>query len=632
METIPFGHWPSPITPESMAAAEVLLDEVRVDGVDTYWLEGRPWEGGRNVLVRHTGSTGETADVVGPGWNVRSRVHEYGGGAYAVFAGTVVLVNFGDNRLYRVDRGGSPQPLTPADDGVRFGGLALVGSHVYAVREDHRGAGEPVNDLVRVDLHPTSPDDSFGEVVWSGTDFVSAPALSPDGRAVAVVTWDHPAMPWDSTLLRRADLGADGLPGDWRVVDGGEGVSVGQPTFGPDGRLWFVSDRSGWWNVQVDGDDGPRAAHALEADTAGAQWLLGMRDLAPLDDGRVVFRYWVDGLPRVAVLDATTGEHRDLPLPGGSFDHLVADGGEIAVRLGEMVGPPVVVRGPLDGPMRRLRAASDTSLPRGLTSSPEAWTWANSAGLEVHGLLLRPAHPDVQGPADALPPLVVMAHGGPTAKVEPCFKTGEQFWTSRGFAVLQVNYGGSTGWGRAYRKRLRGQWGVVDIDDCVTGALSLADAGIVERSAIFVRGGSAGGYVVLRAMTTSAAFAGGTSLFGVADIAALAADTHKFESRYCDGLVAPWPEGEQIYRERSPLHHVADLRGELLLLQGEDDHVVPLAQAQVMAAAMRDAGKEVDLVVYPGEGHGFRGRDAIVDAWSRELAFYQRLLERSCRT
>jgi len=378
--------------------------------------------------------------------------------------------------------------------------------------------------------------------------------------------------------------------------------------------------------VHRDTGGGAVAVHSVAADHASPAWTLGVVDLAVLDTDRALVRWWGDAGPALGVLDARTGATTPLEVDGVSFDGLQAAGGEVAFRRGLLDRLPEVVRGPLGGDLRVLATSGEQVLGVDDVSPVTPWTWTSSAGQTVHGFLHPPRLGGVTGLHGALPPLVVEVHGGPTSRTEAAFATARHFWTTRGFAVLDVNYSGSTGHGRAYRDRLLAQWGEVDIDDCVTGALSLAGAGLVDRDRLAIRGGSAGGYAVLRAMTTSDAFAAGTSLFGVADLAALAAHTHKFESRYCDRLVAPWPEGEAVYRDRSPVHHADRLHGELLLLQGEEDRVVPLAQAEAMAAAMRAAGRDVELVVYPGEGHGFRRATSIVDALTRELAFYQRVL------
>lgn len=629
------GTWPSPITPSTLTAAQARLDEVTTDEGDTYWLEGRPWEGGRSALVRHDGRTGHVHDVLADPWSVRSRVHEYGGGAYAVSSGTVVLSHVADDRLRRLDPGtDEPVAITPEGD-VRFGGLVLHGDHVYAVREDHRGEGsEPVNELVRLDLYPSQDSggtggDGFGTVLATGTDFVSRPALSPDGTRIAWVSWNHPDMPWDTTLLHEAPVetlleGAAG-PTD-HVVAGGPGVSAVQPTYDPSGRLWFLSDQSNWWNPWIVEGDSARQVLDVAADLATPQWVLGMRDLAFLADGRLVLRSPDPHGGALTLLDPDTGELSVIDLEASHTELITTDGDEIALKRGLVDRLPEVIRVRPDGSTTVLATSSPDQIDPDFVSRAEEVSWTNGAGLTAYGNFYAPTNAEVEGPSDELPPLLVFVHGGPTSQALPSYQSGVQFWTTRGFAVLDVNHGGSTGHGREYRERLRGQWGVVDIDDCVTGAAAMAAAGRVDGDRMAIRGGSAGGYTTLRALTASDVFAAGTSLFGISDLRALLADDHKFESRYTIGLVGPWPEAEDVYVDRSPISHIDRLHGELLLLQGEDDKVVPLAQAQLMADAMRAAGKDVDLVVYPGEGHGFRQAATIEDALTRELEFYQRVL------
>ena len=625
MQRASYGTWSSPVTPESLTDGQARIDEVRVDGPDTWWLESRPWEGGRSALVRHDGHTDQRHDVLPEPWNVRSRVHEYGGGAYAVGEGLLVFSDFATGRLFRVSTHErstpyEPTPITP-ELAIRFGGLVLHDRHVYAVREDHRDGGEPRNELVRLDVD--GPNDDGGLVLATGSDFVSRPALSPDGTEIAWVAWDHPNMPWDSTRLMVADLTHDGTEGE-REVAGGEGVSVAQPAFSRDGTLWFVSDESGYWNLHRRDGTTTRAVHALAADIAQPQWVLGMVDFALRPDGTVLVRHWQGETARLGVLDPATGVLSDVEDEGTMFEHLQSLGSEVAYRRLLPDRLPEVVRGSLDSGRRVIGRSSPSVPDPDYVSLPEERTWTNSAGEEVHGLLYRPRNPRFSAPSGELPPLLVHVHGGPTSRAEAAYASMTQFWTTRGFAVLDVNHGGSTGYGRAYRERLRGQWGVVDIDDCVCGAAALAAAGIVDGDRLAIHGGSAGGYTVLRALTTSEVFTAGTSYFGISDLRGLLVDDHKFESRYTIGLVAPWPQDEAVYLERSPFTHIDSLHGELLLLQGADDLVVPVSQAQQMADAMRAAGKDVELVVYEGEGHGFRRAETIVDSLERELAHYQR--------
>lgn len=636
MERASYGTWTSPITPESMTAGQARLEELQLDGPHTWWLESRPWEGGRSALVRHDGHTGQTRTVLPEPWNVRSRVHEYGGGAYAVGEDVVVFSDFATNRLFRLatreeTEAREPTPITP-DLAVRYGGLVVHGRHVYAVREDHRrasgpvntadpGTTEPVNELVRLDLD--GPNEDAGLVLATGSDFVSRPALAPDGTRIAWIEWDHPNMPWDSTRLMLADLRHDGVE-RVRQVAGGEGVSVVQPQFARDGSLYVLSDESGFWLLNRHDGATTRAVHAADADFAMPQWMLGQSEYALRDDDTALVRWYADGAGVLGLLDLRSGDLAELPVEGTMFDLLRADGEQVAYRRLLADRLPEIVRGPARGePVVIARSSGDDPDPA-LVSPPEPRTWRNSGGQEVHGILYRPRNPAVVAPERELPPLLVRVHGGPTSKAEPAYQSAIHFWTSRGFAVLDVNHGGSTGYGRAYRERLRGQWGVVDIDDTVTGAAALAQAGVVDGARMAITGGSAGGYSVLRALTTGDVFAAGASYFGISDLSGLLSDDHKFESRYTIGLVAPWPEGKDVYADRSPANHVDSLHGEVLLLQGADDLVVPVSQARGMAEAMAAAGKEVELVVYEGEGHGFRKAATLIDSLQREVAHYRR--------
>lgn len=426
---------------------------MRADGADTYWLESRPWEGGRVALVRHVGETDVVEDVVSEGVNVRSRVHEYGGGAYAVRSGTVVVTTMPDLRVQVVGAGGSLRAITP-EGGFRYGGLVLGDGFVLAVREDHSGEGEPVNTLVRLDLDGDNADG--GRVLWEGSDFVSRPALSADGSQVAAVTWNHPNMPWDTTTLRSASFSEGDGPLDWTVVADDDDVSVGQPQFDADGAIWFVSDESGWWNLKRHTPTGVARVHHTDADLMQSQWVLGMSDFAFLGDGRVLVRWWAEGVGHLGLLDPSTGDVTDVGIDAVQFDQLQAVGDEIAVRCGTLTELPAIVRGPVDGPFRTLRRSRDEGLGPAYASTAQPWTWTNSGGDEVHGVFLPPTHPEATGPEGELPPLLVFVHGGPTGRTEAGLQLARAFWTTRGFAVLDVNYSGSTGHGRAYRDRLLG--------------------------------------------------------------------------------------------------------------------------------------------------------------------------------
>lgn len=626
-----------------MYAASVALDAPRVDGADTYWLEGRAEEGGRTVLVRLS-ADGTREDLTPAPWNVRSRVHEYGGGAYAVSAGQVVFTEFTTGQVVRLDADGA-HPITPDAGGaaVRFGGLTLDPARrvVYAVREDHRGGGEPVNLLVRLDLDGANAD--FGTPVLGrsepASDFVSAPVLSPRGGHLAWVAWDHPDMPWDSSVLLVADLDAAGLAEGTRhhtAVAGGPGESVEEPTWLSEDRLLFVGDRTGFGNLSTvdltpDGATSPTVVAPQEIEFGCPRWTLDTRVLARTGAGTVVARCSVDGFGRLAAWDPATGQTRLVDLAVSDVTEVVGGGAgtsddTVVARCRFVDGPAALVRIDVaDGSLEVLRSSSDGAIDPAYVSRPEPVNWTSEDGATAHGFYYPPTHPDAVAPAGELPPLIVKTHGGPTAAAVPGYAPGILYWTSRGIGVLDVNYGGSTGYGRAYRQRLAGRWGIVDVADAASGALALAEAGRVDRARMAITGGSAGGYTTLAALTFRDVFAAGASHYGISDLAALAAETHKFESRYCTGLVGPWPEARATYEERSPIHHTDRLSCPIILLQGDQDRVVPPNQAELMAQALRDKGLPVALLIFEGEGHGFRSLDSLVRAREAEAAFYGRV-------
>ncbi len=647
--TTPHGSWPSPISAAATYAQSTGLGAARVDGPDVYWLESRSAEGGRSALVRRTADGGIT-DVAPAPFSARSRVHEYGGGAYAVSAGTVVLVDFGTQQVFRVETAtdaatamSQPVPITPATEGaaVRFGGLCLDPARraVYAVREDHRPTDtglvtEPVNTLVRLDLD--GPNDDHGVVVVEGPDFVSAPSLSPDGRHLAWVQWDHPRMPWDGTELRVARLDAHGDPArDLHTAGlaGGHTEAIEEPVWLDTDRLVCVSDRTGWGNLYTlslaDPARGLAPILPMDRDFGGPRWMLDLRTMAPTGDGRLVATWSEDGFGVLGVLDPGTGDVTRLNTDATSHGDVVIQQGPDH-RSPQVLSistfadrPAALTRTPLDGgPVQTLRASSSTEVGRGFVSRPEPVSWSTPDGATAYGFFYPPTHPSADPPAGELAPLIVQSHGGPTGATVPAFSLSRLYWTSRGVAVLDVNYGGSTGYGRAYRERLHDRWGIVDVGDCVSGARHLAAAGRVDGDRMAITGGSAGGYTTLAALTFDDTFTAGASHFGVSDLAALAEQTHKFESRYLDGLVGPWPQARAVYEQRSPIHHVQRLSCPIILFQGATDKVVPPNQAQLMADAARAKGLPVAHLLFEGEGHGFRQLENLVRAREAETSFY----------
>ena len=616
--TAPFGTWRSPMTAESLAEGSLRLTEVGLDGGDIYWLEGRP--SGATVLTRWR--HGSVDDVTPEGFDVRSRVHEYGGGAYAVRDGLVVFVNFADQRVYRLDPGASePQPLT-IEAARRYGSLHLDPSRrvVYAVQEDHRGGGEPVNTLVRIPL------DGTGEpvTVVEGPDFVAQPQVSPDGGRLAWVQWDHPSMPWDSTRLCVASLDEAGDVIGVDTVAGGPTEAVGEARWSPDGRLFWLSDRSGFTNLYAEGPDaGDTCILASDHDFGLPAWSLGTRSYGFTAGGEVVCSWLVDGFGRLGTVSPADGSVRNIETGATAYQSVAVDGDRVACVAGFADRSLAVIEVSLrEDTTATVRGASTGSLEAEWASRAEPVTWQNSNGQEVHGFFYPPVNPQFVGCAGELPPLLVVSHGGPTSMSFPVLTQSHQFWTTRGFAVLDVNYSGSSGYGRDYRERLKGSWGVADVDDCASGALAMADQGRADRARLAIRGGSAGGFTTLAALTFTDVFAAGASHYGISDLTTLARDTHKFESRYCDGLVGPYPEAADIYAERSPINHIDRLSSPMILLQGTEDKVVPPSQAEAMADALQAKGIPVTLRLFEGEGHGFRKAENISAALNAEVDFY----------
>jgi len=599
----------------------VGLAEVVTDGRDVYWLESRPGEGGRNAIVFQR-PDGRTEEVTPQPFNARTRVHEYGGGGFTVGEGTVYFSNFADQRIYRRAPGGEPVPLTP-ETGRRYADMVVDQDRrrLIAVREDHAGH-EPANEIVGIDL-------ASGEerMLVSGNEFYSSPRLSPDGRRLVWLTWDHPNMPWDGTELMACDLGADGLPGNVARVAGGQDESIFQPEYSPGGTLHFVSDRTGWWNLYRCRERRVEPLCEREAEFGLPQWIFGMSTYAFVSPGRIVCSYTERGSSHLAILDTETRELEPLETPYSSIAYVRADdAGSVIFRGSSPTESACLVRlDPSTGHSEVLRRSGDLEIDPGYLSVPEPVEFPTENGQTAHAFFYPPKNRDYVAPDGELPPLLVMSHGGPTAATTTALDPGIQYWTSRGIAVLDVNYGGSTGYGREYRRRLEGAWGVVDVDDCANGANYLAERGLVDGERLMITGGSAGGYTTLCALAFKDTFAAGASHFGVSDVEALAKETHKFESRYLDGLIGPYPGRADLYLERSPIHATEQLSCPVIFFQGLEDEVVPPNQAETMFEALRTKGLPVSYVPFEGEQHGFRRAENIKRALDGELYFYSRV-------
>ena len=553
---------------------------------------------------------------------MRSRVHEYGGGAYASSGNLVWFSNFADGRVYALSDTDAPAPLT-AEGPSRFADLTVDPRRrrLLAVRETHAGGAPPVNELVAI-----SVDDGSVRVLASGHDFYAAPAPSPDGRQLAWLAWDQPDMPWDAAALWLSELDRNGHPRSPARIAGGSGCAAFQPTWAPDGNLWCVLDPDGWWNLHRWNDGELRCMHRAESEFGKPLWQLGTTTYGFDGSGGVVCTWRSGGAWRLGRLDPH-GAMTEVPSPWTSIESLVVDGSIAAFIGGAPDRSAAVVSVDLEtGAMSVHRTSSALSIDEGMLSRPVAIGYPTGDGTETaHGYYYSPRNASCRAPAGELPPLLVMSHGGPTGATSDTLNPATQFWTSRGFAVLDVDYRGSTGYGRAYRERLYGEWGVVDVQDCVAGALHLAETGRADGERLAIRGGSAGGYTTLSALTFHDAFRAGASYYGISDLEVLAGDTHKFEARYLDRLVGDWPADRELYRARSPIHHASCLRCPIIFFQGLDDRVVPPNQAELMVDALDARGLPVACLMFEGEGHGFRHADTMRRCLEAELLFYARV-------
>jgi len=616
----PFGAWISPVSVELMTAATVGLGSIAVDGRSLYWLEARPAEAGRTVLCRRE-IDGRIDELTPAPVNVGSRVHEYGGGAYAVADGVIVYSERKEGGVWLIE-GAAPPRQIPTPEGCRYADFEfdLPRRRVLAVREDHRARppADPKASIVALPLDPSGSE----SILVEGPDFLSSPRLSPNGERLAWIAWDHPDMPWDGTRLYVAELGPDGGLGPPRLIAGETPEAIVQPAWSPDASLHFCSDRTGWWNLYAlrHGDVAPLAP--IEAEIGGPHWVFRQRFYDFLPDGRVIVAIVRGGIRTAALIaegkidPLDLGQIQECPQPLGD--------GLAYISAPPTAPPAVVLTETVAGEAPRVvRAAAPAVLSPEAISLGRAIEFTSRGGV-AHAFWYPPKNAEFKGPAGALPPLIVLSHGGPTSMTTNHFNLNVQWWTSRGFGVVDVNYGGSTGFGRPYRRLLDRQWGVVDVEDCSAAAKYLVERGLVDGARLAIRGGSAGGFTTLAALTSSTLFRAGASLYGVADLVLLAKDTHKFESRYLDRLIGPLPERQALYVERSPIHHIDRLSCPVIFFQGEDDKTVPPNQAETMVAAMKARRLPVAYYLFEGEGHGFRKAETLRRVLELELDFYGR--------
>ena len=623
-----FGSWKSPITSALLTSAGIGFSELHFSNGDLYWLESRPEEAGRVVVVRCP-LHGSPSDAIPQPFNARTRVHEYGGGAYLIDNDTIFFSNFKDQRLYRQDPTGTPVPITPeppSPASLRYadGRVTPDGKTVICVRERHEQGREAINEIVAM------PADGSAQpkVILSGYDFYSFPRISPDGKKLAWTCWRYPQMPWDGTELWLGDLKPDGSVSDLQHIAGSSAESIFQPEWAPDGSLYFISDRTGWWNLYVQRAGTIVPVFETSAEVGVPQWVFGYTRYVFLSSGRVACIVNEYGFEHVMLLDLQSQQPpRKLPIPYSAFASIRSDGRDTLLFAAASPSKALEVA-TFDlrtDTLQVLKGSLQVNIDETYFSQPQPIEFSTSNGLTAFALFYPPKNRDFAGTAGERPPLLVISHGGPTSATTPALRLSVQYWTSRGFAIVDVNYGGSTGYGREYRGRLKGNWGIVDVEDCINAARYLENRGDVDGQRMAIRGGSAGGYTTLCALVFHNVFAAGASYYGVADLEALAHDTHKFESRYEQSLIGPYPEATDLYKKRSPVHFAEHLSCPVILLQGLEDKVVPPSQAEVMIAALRAKNLPFAYVTFPTEAHGFREAANIQRSIEAELYFYSRI-------
>lgn len=619
MPRLPFGAFPSPLSPELVAASGLRLSFPGVFARARHWIEGRPSHGGKSVLVRDDGHT--RVDLTPPDFDVRTKVHEYGGRPYAVSQrGEVVVSSGADGNLYLVE-GGVPRALT-ATTQHRFAEMSFdePRRRLIAVAEIARGGAHPDAEIVAVDL-------ATGRVstLLHGRDFYASPSLSPDGTRLTYLAWDHPHMPWDAAEAWLVELGADGRCGTPRRVAGGEGGAAYQPTFAPDGVLHVSVEVDDRFRLHRLGEAGLERLPAAEVDVFQPLWLLGTEAYG-FAGRRIVAAGLADGLSRLLVLEPGAAAPSVLDDTLGHVGQVAVHGDEVLVIRGWAGRDATLLSYDLATGARTVLVAPPAALDPEEIRAPEAVRFPTTHGEVAHGFFYAPHLRGFEGPVGERPPLLVTVHGGPTGCAAPTPNLAIQLWTTRGFAVLDVNYRGSTGFGRAYRERLRGQWGVLDVEDCVEGAAAMAREGRVDPARLAIRGGSAGGYTVLRALSLSEVFRAGACHYGISDIEALTRDTHKFESHYDRFLIGPYPERRDLFVERSPIWAPERIRAPVAFFQGTEDKAVPPAQTKALHEALQARGLPSELHLYEGEGHGFRRPETVRHAVEAEVAFHRRVL------
>ena len=623
----PYGSWKSPITADLLASTYVALDELRVDADDVYWSELRPADKGRNVIVQRK-PDGTLTDITPPGFSARTRAHEYGGGCYIVQNGTVYFSNYTDQRLYRQDPGSDPRPLTPPVD-MRYadGIIDYRRNRIISVREDHTlKTPQAVTTVVSLDIEKGGE----GKIIVSGNDFYSTPRLNHDGSKLAWLTWNHPNMPWDGTELWVANVKPDGSLEKSEKVAGGLEESIYQPEWSPDGALYFSSDRSGWWNLYRQHNNQIEPLYPMEAEFGLPQWGFGSHTFVFDSSNQIICAYTKDGIWHLASLNPTKKTLRPIETRISQilWGNLAEKNGTVFLIGGSATEPSSIVKIDLSTKETEiLHRSREITVDKEYLSIPNSIEFPTENGRTAFAFFYPPKNPEYEAPQGERPPLLVVSHGGPTSFSPSTLRYEIQYWTSRGIGVVDVNYGGSTGYGREYRKRLNDNWGIVDVQDCVNATRYLASRREADGDRLGIRGGSAGGYTTLCALAFTSTFKAGASYFGVSDLELLAKDTHKFESRYLDKLVGPYPKRRDIYRARSPIYHVDGISSALILFQGLEDKVVSPDQSEKIFEAVKAKGLPVAYIAYEWEQHGFRRAENIKRSYEAELYFYSKIFQ-----
>lgn len=618
-QTSPFGSWRSPIQATLIAGASINAFDPRIDGSTLYWLENRPKEGGRVVIIRQE-STGTPVEVSPPDTNIRTRVHEYGGAPYLVCDSVIYFVNFEDQRLYKMTADGSAHPITP-DDGSRYADMQVdaTSKRLVCVRECHQTGSEPTNSVVSISIEAPYTQ----TVLADGHDFFAYPRVGPDGTKLAYIAWDHPNMPWDDVQLYCVDLAGDELVSQPKRLNPDIDESVVDLQWSPNGELFFIADRSGWWNLYR--WNGSTITHLIDksCEFAGPLWSLGQRNYGFLSDRTALVSYGEDNKAALAVLDLDTLSLTPIAHPCATIGSVSCGNGYAVFEAGFADDTPALMKFTLSSnECTILTRPSDLPVSKDWISTPQNIDFPTAHDKTAHAYFYPPQNKDFTGPDGTLPPLIVKIHGGPTGQTSSSLQLAIQFWTSRGFAFADINYGGSSGYGRAYRKRLTDKWGIVDLEDTINCVKYLVDNGLVDSEKTAIRGGSAGGYTTLAALAFSDVFKAGANYYGVSDLEALAKDTHKFESRYLDNLIGPYPAAKDIYEARSPIHHLDGFNQPLIVFQGSEDAIVPPNQSEKIVEVLREKGIPVAYLLFDGEQHGFRKSENIIRSLEAELYFY----------